>query len=133
MKAAFADTVGLLAIWNKSDQWHEQATQALAVLSAKREILITSTYVLLECGNAAARRPFRATVERLRNELQGNDLLVHPTVGDWHLAWAAYARGDFGHAGIVDQTSFVIMRRLGITHAFTNDRHFITAGFEVLF
>ncbi len=38
-----------------------------------------------------------------------------------------------GQAGIVDQVSFVVMRRLGITEAFTNDRHFQAAGFHTLF
>ncbi len=56
-----------------------------------------------------------------------------PTTQDWDLAWAAYARGDAGEAGIVDHVSFIIMRRLGITDAFTNDRHFKTAGFNTLF
>ena len=36
-------------------------------------------------------------------------------------------------AGIVDQVSFVVMRRLGLTRAFTNDWHFRAAGFETLF
>jgi predicted nucleic acid-binding protein len=36
-------------------------------------------------------------------------------------------------AGIVDQVSFIIMRRLGITEAFTNDEHFRAAGFVTLF
>ena len=35
--------------------------------------------------------------------------------------------------GIVDHVSFVVMRRLGLTQAFTNDAHFRAAGFEVLF
>ncbi|NUQ62185.1 MAG: hypothetical protein HUU20_06840 [Pirellulales bacterium] len=48
-------------------------------------------------------------------------------------AWAAYGRGEAGEAGIVDHISFVVMRRLGLTHAFTNDRHFQAAGFVVLF
>lgn len=29
--------------------------------------------------------------------------------------------------------SFAVMRRLGITEAFTNDRHFQAAGFATLF
>lgn len=33
----------------------------------------------------------------------------------------------------VDNVSFVVMRRLGITDAFTNDRHFKAAGFNTLF
>jgi uncharacterized protein len=35
--------------------------------------------------------------------------------------------------GIVDHVSFTIMRRLGISKAFTNDGHFRAAGFETLF
>lgn len=41
--------------------------------------------------------------------------------------------GEAGQAGIVDQVSFLVMRRLGITEAFTNDRHFQAAGFVTLF
>jgi predicted nucleic acid-binding protein len=55
------------------------------------------------------------------------------TSQEWSEAWAAYDRGDGAQAGIVDQISFVVMRRLGITEAFTNDRHFQAAGFTVLF
>ena len=48
-------------------------------------------------------------------------------------AWAAYRAGHAGEAGIVDQVSFAVMRRLGLTEAFTNDRHFAAAGFTMLF
>ena len=48
-------------------------------------------------------------------------------------AWSAFARGQAGGAGIVDHISFVVMRRLGLTDAFTNDGHFVAAGFKVLF
>lgn len=30
---------------------------------------------------------------------------------------------------LVDAASFIVMRRLGITEAFTSDQHFIQAGF----
>ena len=48
-------------------------------------------------------------------------------------AWAAYERGEAAQAGIVDHVSFQVMRRLGITEAFTNDKHFEAAGFTLLF
>jgi len=35
--------------------------------------------------------------------------------------------------GIVDCISFAVMRRLGLTEAFTNDQHFTAAGFTTLF
>ena len=55
------------------------------------------------------------------------------TEDDWRAAWQSYRAGGAEAAGIVDHISFVVMRRLGITKAFTNDRHFRAAGFEVLF
>jgi len=59
--------------------------------------------------------------------------LIVPTEGDWLQAWAAYERGEAGQAGIVDHVSFAVMRRLGLSEAFTNDKHFQATGFTVLF
>jgi predicted nucleic acid-binding protein len=59
--------------------------------------------------------------------------VIVPTEADWQQGWITYARGDAAGAGIVDNVSFVVMRRLGITDAFTNDRHFRAAGFNTLF
>ncbi len=59
--------------------------------------------------------------------------LIVPTVEDWQAAWLAYERGEADRAGTVDHVSFTIMRRLGISKAFTNDGHFRAAGFETLF
>lgn len=89
--------------------------------------------VLYECGNAAARRPYRARVNVLRRALAQEQLLIEPTLEEFEQAWEAYDRGECGQAGIVDHVSFVVMRRLGITDAFTNDRHYLAAGFNVLF
>src|SRR5881275_317709 len=91
--------------------------------------LVSSSLVLLECGNAAARRPYRMAVERLRQSLEPSGLFIVPTINEWDEAWKAYVRGDGAGAGIVDQFSFLMMRRLGIKEAFTNDRHFQAAGF----
>ena len=52
---------------------------------------------------------------------------------DWKAAWVAYECGEAGQAGIVDHVSFQGMCRLGITEAFTNDKHYQSAGFTVLF
>lgn len=89
--------------------------------------------ILLECGNAAARRPYRDKVVELCVAFEEDGTLIEPIDADWRLAWDAYAKGEAGNAGIVDQLSFSVMRRLGIRQAFTNDQHFQTAGFETLF
>lgn len=89
MTPVFLDTVGLVAIWNHSDQWH-----------------------------AAAMAIFTGLIQRQVPLLQ---------------AWDDYARGLAGSAGIVDHVSFTLMRRLGITEAFTHNGHFVAAGFTTLF
>jgi hypothetical protein len=100
---------------------------------ARGRRLVTTSPVLCECGNAAARRPYRTDVNELRKFLVQEQLLVDPTPEEVDQAWAAYDRGDAGEAGIVDHLSFQVMRRLGLTEAFTNDQHFEAAGFTTLF
>ena len=131
--AVFLDTVGLLALWDESHQWHSAADAAFAALQAAHRPVLTTSFVLLECGNAAARRPYRQTVERLRNNPSAAEALVYPTHDDWESSWSAFRRGEADDAGIVDHVSFVVMKRLGVTRAFTNDRHFRAAGFATLF
>jgi predicted nucleic acid-binding protein len=133
MNPVFLDTVGLIAVWDKTDQWHAGAKAAYEVLLAEARPLMTTHLVLCECGNAAARRPYRADVKTLRDFLIQENLLIEPTPEEIDQAWAAYERGEAGQAGIVDHVSFAVMRRLGLTEAFTNDKHFQAAGFAVLF
>jgi len=133
MSTVFLDTVGMLAQWDQSDQWHDAAARALAVLAARGDRTISTTFVFLECGNAAARRPYRALVAQTREELEASGRLIIPTQQDWDQAWSSYRRGLPGEAGIVDHVSFAVMRRLGITDVFSNDRHFQAAGFNTLF
>jgi len=129
----FLDTVGLLAVWDESDQWHNAARACYLEMMASRADLVTSSFVMLECGNSAARKPYRSAVSRLRKQMEHGNRLIVPTLEDWRNAWLAYEHGEADNAGIVDQVSFAIMRRLEIAKAFTNDGHFRAAGFEVMF
>jgi predicted nucleic acid-binding protein len=130
----FLDSVGLLALWNASDQWHADAKAAHRRILESDDPLWTTALVLYECGNRAARRAdFRGHVVAFWDEMEAGGSLVVPSPGDQRAAWAAYQRGEAGQAGIVDHVSFVVMRRLGLSQALTNDAHFRAAGFETLF
>ena len=133
MRPVFLDTVGLVARWDARDQWHETAKQAFLQLLSPDVQFVTTSFVLLECGNTMARYPQRAAVCRFRQELEADGLLIRPSKNDWQRAWQAYEQGEAAQAGIVDQVSFQVMRRLKIQEAFTNDHHFTAAGFHVLF
>ncbi len=108
----FLDTVGLLAIWNESDQWHRQSQACFSNLQAANADLITSSFVLLECGNAAARRPYRSAVPRLRKQMELTGRLIVPTAEDWDAAWLAYQSGEADNAGIVDH---ILSRSCGVS------------------
>ena len=129
----FLETVGLLALWDATDQWHNSATAAFDQIVSARRSVVTSSYVMLECANAAARRSYRSDVIDLRVELVAGGVLYEPTVAEIEAAWREYRRGTATAPGIVDLVSFEIVRRLQIQDAFTNDRHFKASGFQALF
>jgi predicted nucleic acid-binding protein len=133
VKPVFLDTVGLIAVWDASDQWHQDASPVFMQIVRAGPVIVTTQAVLLECGNAAARRPYRADVDAMLRLLMADAGLLEPDPQELDDAWAAYLRGEAGDAGIVDHISFAVMRRLGLTEAFTNDRHFQAAGFTTLF
>jgi predicted nucleic acid-binding protein len=133
MSVVFLDTVGMLAQWDRSDEWHDAAARAFGELVARGDRTVSTTFVFLECGNAAARRPYRALVAQTRAELEASGRLIVPSQEEWEAAWSAYGRGVAGDAGIVDHVSFMVMRRLGISDVFSNDQHFKAAGFNTLF
>lgn len=70
MSVVFADTVGFLAIWNRADQWHHAALRAYAEIHGEGASLVTTSFVLLEAGNAAARTGIRREVDDLRIQMQ---------------------------------------------------------------
>lgn len=120
MRTVFLDTVGLIATWDKDDQWHPVADPVFRALVQQRVRLVTTPLVLYECGHTAARKTYRSDVEAFRRELAAFGDLIEPTTDELETAWADYARGLADSAGIIDHISFAIMRRLGLSEAFTN-------------
>ncbi len=133
MTPVFLDTAGLIALWDEDDQWHAAASRAFEQIKASRTPVVTTSYILAECGNAAARTAFRLEVDSLRARLAVAAGLIFPTDNDWRSAWDGYRQSQAAQAGLVDHLSFVVMRRLNLTQAFTNDRHFHAAGFHTMF
>jgi predicted nucleic acid-binding protein len=86
----FLDTSGIVALWNRRDQWHDAATDAWQRVPPGTPLLTTS-YVLAECANAFARSELRTQLVRLTDHLTAHDRLVFPTEAEWHRAKLAYA------------------------------------------
>jgi predicted nucleic acid-binding protein len=73
----------------------------------------------------------RPTLIQFVNQIRGNAGLriVHVDEATWHEAWAMLEHMSDKTWSLVDAASFVVMRRFGITEAFTSDHHFTQAGF----
>ena len=133
MTTIFFDTAGLIALWDRRDQWHSAAKACLASLDVTAPRYVTTSYVMIECANHAARRVYRPEVVSMRDELGMAGDLFEPLPEEVYSVWDEYARAIAGTASLVDLVSFAVMRRLKVTQAFTNDTHFSAAGFEALF
>ena len=76
MTSVLLDTVGLIAVWDVDDQWHAAAENAYQRIISRRQRALTTTFILLECGNTAARRTFRGDVCALRQTLDLREELI---------------------------------------------------------
>lgn len=53
MNDVFLDTVGLIAVWDESDQWHQAADDAYRNFLSQARRLVTTEFVLLEFGTSS--------------------------------------------------------------------------------
>ena len=127
----FLDTVYILALTNRRDQYHLQAS-SLVSQYAGYPMLVTDA-VLLEVGNALARSHRQEAVAAIEQFLSSDDVeVVRLTPGLFDQGLTLYKTHQDKTWSLVDCISFVVMREMGITSALTTDRHFEQAGFQVL-
>lgn len=124
------DTSALLAVMDANDQHHERARAAWEQLVVGEDSLLCTNYILVETfallqsrlGLAAVRAFQDDVVPLLRIEwleAQGHQRSV-----------AALLIAGRRQLSLVDCASFDAMRLLGLTTAFTFDRHFAEQGFQ---
>ena len=91
-------------------------------------------WVLAETGNGLARTPARRQLSRavalFRSSPRSRFLFVSSSYLEKALSF--YDRREDKTWGLVDCASFAVMEDLGVTEAFTDDRHFEQAGFRRL-
>ena len=130
-RRTFVDSLFVVALINRRDQYHRQAL-ALAA-SLRGEPLLTTDAVLLEIGNGLA-RSYKEEAVAVLEELRTVDEMkvVHLTPDLFERAFHLYKTRQDKAWGLVDCMSFVVMQDEGVQSALTFDRHFQQAGFEAL-
>ncbi len=122
----FLDTSLIYALADRRDEFHGVARTRFDLALRSRRPLVTHSYVLVEAVALLQRRlDLRTALEFSRNaaafEIEWVDAGLH------RQALAALAAG--ARTSFVDQVSFAVMRRRGITEALALDADFVAAGF----
>jgi predicted nucleic acid-binding protein len=125
----FIDTSGFIAVLDKDNARYTEAAKTWMDILTSEEDLVTTNYVLVETcalvqdrlGMTAIKMFQEDVVPVLRIEWIDKD--VH------HAAMGIMLAAGRKKLSLVDCVSFETMRLLGITTAFTLDKHFKEQGF----
>jgi len=130
----FVDTGAFIARYIRRDGHHQTARKTWAQIERSRKRCFTSNFVLDETFTLLGRRASYAfAADRARALLRSTSLTVlRPDVEDEEKAVEVFAKFADQNVSFTDCVSFVLMRRQRLEVAFTFDRHFDRAGFEVL-
>jgi len=129
----FIDTGAFLARYVGADQYHRKATRAFRLLERRAAALATSNFVLDETFTLLARRTTYAFAADRAGAIYASRLLtiLRPEAADEMAAVEMFRKYADQQVSFTDCVSFVLMRRNRLKKAFTFDRHFERAGFEV--
>lgn len=130
----FVDTGAFLARYVSKDEHHRRARRAWSEIERSRRRCFTSNFVLDETFTLLGRRtsyPFAA--ERARGLLASKALtILRPDADDEAKAVNLFAKFADQKVSFTDCVSFALMRRHELNRAFTFDRHFADAGFDLV-
>ena len=128
----FVDTSGFIAVLDMDDANHTAAAEIWQNILTSTETLVTTNYVLVETSALVQNRLGMAAVKVFQEDIapvlqiEWIDNTVH------HAAVGIMLAAERKKLSLVDCVSFETMRLLGVTTAFTLDRHFKEQGFICL-
>jgi hypothetical protein len=130
----FLDASYAIALGSPRDQLHTRAVALAVQVESEASRLVTTRAVILEIGNALAKRQHRrAAVELLDSLAHDEAVEVVPLSEElYREGWEIYRKHVDKEWGLTECLSFAVMRAKGITDALTADDHFRQAGFRVL-
>ena len=135
----FVDTWAWIALLDDTDQFHREAQKAHRKLQKKRQMYVTTDFVLNELINCLYSIGPAATAQVTINAMlsradAGTYLLIHISPQQFRRAWQMRQKyGDKPDISFVDFTSMAVMQDLGIVDVFTGDDHFrrVNLGFQL--
>jgi len=134
MKPIFVDTSALIALGNKRDAFHLPAIRIREELKQTNRYLVTTSAILLEFGNSfssVALKPVAIKfIEAIRQSKKWNCIDIDEVI--LKKGFELYKKVADKEWGLVDCTSIILAKDMGIHEIFTTDHHFEQAGFTIL-
>lgn len=126
MDLVFVDTSAWYALANEKDINHHLARQFLA----ENIRLVTTNFIIDETITLTLIRAGYRQALSVGEQLWNGQLasIVWVTPDDEQVAWEIFKRYDDKTFSFTDCTSFSVMSRLGLKHAFTFDADFTQTG-----
>ena len=128
----FLDAAFLVALFSKTDTYHEQAKRLFPLMRQAREVWPTEA-VLTEFGNAMSAVDRTAATRFVQSCYVAEN--IHPVPVHEELfqrGLALYAQRQDKAWGLTDCISFVVMHDTNLIDVLTLDHHFEQAGFILL-
>lgn len=130
----FADSSGFIAAFDAREARHAQAATAWRQIAKARQQLVTTQLVLAETVTFLRRRGGWELSRRAGSALLESAAIDVIALDPDQLAaaWREFVRNPDPKLSLCDAASFVVMRDRKLRRAFTLDRRFEAAGFEVV-
>lgn len=132
MPDVFADTSGWAHLFDVAEPYHDQAARITDDIRSQGHKLITTNYIITELV-AVLQSPLRVPRQTAIEFVEA--VKSSPSVQVVHVdeeldsqAWELLKARPDKTWSLVDCASFVLMRRMGILEALTEDHHFEQAG-----
>lgn len=133
IRRVFVDTSAYFALAVPQDADHRSAVALVEQLSHLPVRLFTTNLVVAEThGLLIVRRNRAVAATFLRDIDKSTTTIVRVSPADERRAREIIFQYDDKDFSLTDASTFAVMERLGITRAFTFDRHFAQYGLTVL-
>lgn len=129
----FVDSSAFFALADQDDNHYGDAQAIQQRLIADRSAWFTSNFIVAEAHALfLTRLGIRPAMQFLDRLELSSVTVIRVTPGDEARAKAIVRQYDDKDFSLTDASSFAIMERTGMQHAFTFDRHFEQFGLSVL-
>ena len=134
MTNIFIDTSAFIALYLSDDDFHQEAVRWLKEMEGKA-CFWTTNYILDETYTFVRSVKGKDASVAFAEYLSSNSEIVkvkRVSLEEEKEAFVLFKKLDLKGLSFTDCTSFAVMKRLGLKQAFSFDKHFMQAGFELV-